>query len=114
MWSPASRRWTVRHWKRATAPSRRSAGDAGGGGGTAEFVVGRGGELAGEVVLVGGQYVDGEVRGVGEVREARAVLPGHHRTRGGFNETEVKEFAVMPTLRPSGARAVTTVTPVAY
>lgn len=43
-----------------------------------------------------------------------ARLLGHHRTKGGSMDTEVKEFAVMPTFRPSGETVVTTVTPVAY
>src|SRR5690349_16047222 len=35
-----------------------------------------------------------------------------HSTRGGSSETELNELTVMPTGRPSGARAVITVTPV--
>ena len=36
-----------------------------------------------------------------------------HRTKAGDRETELKLFAVMPTLWPSLPRAVTTVIPVA-
>ena len=40
------------------------------------------------------------------------ALARHHRIRGGSSDTEVTEFAVMPTGSPSGPIAVTTVTPV--
>jgi hypothetical protein len=40
------------------------------------------------------------------------ALARHHRTNGGSSDTEVTEFAVMPTGSPSGPTAVTTVTPV--
>src|SRR5690606_29834472 len=36
-----------------------------------------------------------------------------HSTRGGCNDTELKELAVSPTKSPTGERAVTIVTPVA-
>jgi hypothetical protein len=36
-----------------------------------------------------------------------------HNTKGGSKDTELKELAVKPTKAPSGARAVTMVTPVA-
>ena len=44
------------------------------------------------------------------VLDVRARL---HSTSGGLSETELNELAVRPTSVPSGARAVTTVTPVA-
>src|SRR5580704_512989 len=37
----------------------------------------------------------------------------HHKSSGGSSDTELKEFAVMPTGSPSGRTAVITVTPVA-
>ena len=36
-----------------------------------------------------------------------------HRTKGGLNDTELKELAVTPTSSPLGVRTVTMVTPVA-
>ena len=42
-----------------------------------------------------------------------ARLARLHSTSGGSSDTELNEFAVIPTGRPSGASAVITVTPVA-
>jgi hypothetical protein len=42
-----------------------------------------------------------------------AVCDKLHNTSGGDIDTELNEFAVRPTKLPSGARPVTTVTPVA-
>src|SRR5579862_7642106 len=41
------------------------------------------------------------------------LLERHHKSSGGSSDTELKEFAVMPTGSPSGRTAVITVTPVA-
>jgi len=40
------------------------------------------------------------------------VRTSENNTRGGSSETELNELTVVPTNRPSGARAVTTTTPV--
>jgi len=37
----------------------------------------------------------------------------HHSSNGGSSDTDVNEFAVIPTGSPSGRTAVTTATPVA-
>jgi hypothetical protein len=52
-------------------------------------------------------------RVVAYTSNARAERAGQNITSGGASDTEVNEFAVMPTSDPSSARAPTTAMPVA-
>jgi hypothetical protein len=59
------------------------------------------------------QHVDREARRREERRKARGTPREAPEDERGSRETEVNEFTVSPTRRPSAARVVTTVTPVA-
>src|SRR5918999_2222196 len=114
-WSPASTRCTVRHWKVAMAPSIRGTP-------LRPSLVGTPRNLSSAGVANWRDRWGWSVarmftaKCVDAVRSGRlgAFLAGHQDTSGGSSDTDVNEFAVTPILRPSGARAVITVTPVAY
>ncbi len=82
-------------------------------GDTGELVLRRPAQVAGKLVLVAAQHMDGEVAGGEEVRQARRWRARLQSTSGGSRDTDEKELAVIPTLRPSRPRVVITVTPVA-
>ena len=82
--------------------------------GVAEAILELGGELAGEMMLAGGQDIDGEMGGLVKSARSEESRVRHQRTSGGSSETEENEFTVRPTRRPSFVRVVTIATPVAY
>ena len=73
----------------------------------------RRGELPRKMMLVCRQHIDRKMAGLVKSASEAELREMLHRTSGGSSETDENELTVMPMRRPSLARVLTTVTPVA-
>src|SRR5438105_428680 len=114
-WSPPSCTATVRHSNAATVPSISGAPDAPGRTDTSRDLSSAGGaDCRARWSWSAPSTFTAKCVAAVNTGVLDAVLAGHHSTSGGSRDTDVNEFAVMPTGSPSGPAQVTMVTPVAY